>query len=215
MKATTLLCGLAVGAAVACGQTWATPVGMGPDGPGQLTSTHDLAATGGFEIRVPGGDGVTASPGAPNWRKTLRLGNTALDQGQILQVVELINVGQQANPGPHWEDWHERIVTPGWSWERGRFFGRDSGGNTVVDVDGIISGALNELIDFSKFDLAPGGIAEIQKVIVCAQVRCTGDIEIREFPTIPEPASLLLLGAGLSVLLVLRRRGPLAPPSLE
>ena len=126
-------------------------------------------------------------------------------------LLEYITVGR----GTQLTDWHEEILTPGWEW------------NDVVDpfialiVDNNFGGVLPGLsfnrtstkLDFSFDAILPGTQILIQKELEFVGVDDSNDEEIfegsvviREYPTIPEPSTFILLGAGLAGLAFWRKR---------
>ena len=128
----------------------------------------------------------------------------------FLSLSEFLQVG----PGPSWTDWHENILTPGWSW-----------GNVNIVTPGVV-GPTNLVInqagpsvDFFFDPLAPG-----TNVIIRKQLHFNGQpnttmqadflagnysIRVAEYPTsTPEPTTLPLVGLALggAAMVGLRRR---------
>ncbi len=161
------------------------------------------SASGSYWLKVlsPAGDATrpTLVPGTP---------------GADLVIVEHLTVGGDTP----WYDWHEVIVTNGFSFVDATVYAY---GTTDV-VDGLsvqMTKGTNDSYHFNNLDLffsplAPGTTITIVKTIRWEGINWEGSsyfgsdfIQIRQFPTvIPEPATLGLLAVGGGMFGLLRRR---------
>jgi PEP-CTERM motif len=196
----------------------AHPVGWG-SGPPLVTEhgfdpniapVHPNAQPGGWTIGAPTDPiGITAAPGQPPWLKLLQVPNF-FQFSTHLTLIEHLVVGQPGDPGPPWTDWHEHIIDSPWDWVSGQIIVAgvvvatgELGDPNPGPPDGHSS---NIWFDFDP--LQPGTQLTVVKTIHChVQPGCEqAPIRIIEYPTIPEPATLGLLGAALLATIGLRSR---------
>jgi hypothetical protein len=113
-----------------------------------------------------------------------------------LHITENIHVSQ----GVAWTDWDEKILTDGWIWASNPSPQVDLTGNTIGQVIGDISADGHTVVfDFSPA-LQPCTYLTITKTLVWTGGGdpgvVPGPVTIAEWPTVPEPGTLVLLLAG-------------------
>lgn len=198
--------GLGVSAVVlilsACaGQVFAQGVGN----LGSLPSQIPHNGINGWDVVNPSGGAlpVVRDPLGPVWRKNLLAPpGGVINGGQTYTLHEfLITSGTLS-----WSDWHEQILTPGWSFA-----------NVVLGVNGwgtpagfsVVNTPGNALqggsVSFYFNPIPPNTFVQIQKTLVYnGPVPATfSSIAIDQYPT-PEPATMSLLALGGAA--VMRRR---------
>jgi hypothetical protein len=211
----------------------APPFGAsGGDGP-TTTSAYNLAGTGWFvddgtfPASLGGFQEIAYDPAAGPWHKRLLGGDggefAASDTGvgalMVFSVTEQITVGGTVP----WMDWHELILQPGWRWLDDR---AGSGEPTIHFASGVTIPGLEVSftdptptsggqLDFTFDPLAPGTNIRITKRLIFEGLDpllpgdvFLGTLDIYQYPTVPEPATLVLAIAGmLAVMGSIRARG--------
>lgn len=111
-----------------------------------------------------------------------------------------------------WTDWHERIAQPGWRWLDDRAGSGEpnvhfaSGvpvpGHTVTFTDP--TPTEGGKLDFTFPPLPPGTLIRINKRLIYEGLdpllpgdTFFGTLDLYQFPTVPEPASAMLMVAGM------------------
>ncbi len=191
-----------------CGGWWMASQAraQGVGNPGSLPSTIYLDPSGtGWNV---GPVTVVRDPNGQPWHKhfTDPLGGPIVAPwGSVWPVQETLIIG----PNLPWSDWHEEIITPGWSWDvQVSILVNNSvppAGLSVVNTPG--TSTTGGILDFYFNSLPVGTMLTIRKQFVFDGIPgavFTGSIDVDEYPT-PEPASLGLLALG-GVLALRRRR---------
>jgi hypothetical protein len=199
--------------------------GIGSDNGFAISTRHSFISTPGGAGWLVGPQVVSADPDAGAWLQHLQSPGRLLGSTGTFYLLEVIKVG----PGLAWTDWHEEILTPGWSWVSGAIYayganpaglslnkaltGAGSGafpfnwfGSNEPIAQGEIKG---DRIDFSFEALDPSSW-----IFILKSIHWTGDdtgrrfapIRIAEYPSpVPIPSALLLLGGGLIGLAAIRK----------
>jgi hypothetical protein len=122
------------------------------------------------------------------WQKTLTNFVAPLTINEAIQI---------APGGPNWTDWEEQILDPGWVWA--------GGASLSVLGGGTYNGTLTADQKTVEFDFPAQGVGTtlvINKVLqwngVVGQAPRT--VTINEWPTVPEPGTIVLLTTGLLTL---------------
>jgi len=133
---------------------------------------------------------VSLDPAAGPWIKTL---DPPTFPGTFVLKEDLF-----VGPGPAWTDWHEEILnSPGWSW----------GGWGIAGAGNVQVNQTPTMIEFFFDPVPPGSEIWFTKELVWQIAPIVPPpIQIIEWPTIPEPASLALVAGALLGLVALRRR---------
>ena len=171
-------------------------------GDGQsVSSDHDAGGDDYVEIGGAPPVDVRYDPDAGPWVKTIINLNP---NARVVTIIENLHV-----VGPAWTDWHEEIVDPGWRWLLGSNMDATTEGTLVIDdLQGILSADGQEL-DF----LFPGTplpectmVSIVKKLTWLGEMPTPGFVTIQQWPTVPEPSTVvMLLCAGLAGLYLWRR----------
>ena len=195
----TAWCLLAVGVILCLGATRAAAIPVLPT-PGSETGlgTPEEYPVSGGTVNV-GSAGVPKdiyySAGAGPWQKTFQLQGLV---GNQLVINEFLHVSQ----GLSWTDWHEVVIGPtgpaGWQWSNPTLSYVTNGGGSG-NVVGVINGAQ---VDFFFPAQPPSSTINITKTLTWGgAIAVPGTVRVDQWPTVPEPGTLVLLAmAGLSVL---------------
>ena len=125
------------------------------------------------------------------WQKIIRNPATPLTINEVIHVAQ----------NPAWTDWHEQIVSPpGWVW---------TANSSLTLPDGtIMPGQMSADLQSVWWDFAtplvPCTVLTINKTLQWTQpgVNPPTPLIIDQWPTVPEPGTIVLLAAGLLGLVV-------------
>ena len=201
MKGVVLICALCLAGVASAGDLTA---GAGPGT--SVNTTHDyVPCDTGWDITGENSSPlyVWMDPTAGAWEKTLSLPAAAVPERLVL--LEYLQV-----KGNAWRDWHEEIVTPGWTW--GSVWDCDiwleDGAGGFITPPGLTTtiSPCGKVVSF-EFDAVPvGSDLLIEKWLIREpDVQPGSAIIVREYPT-PEPATLALLSMGGALVPRRRRR---------
>ena len=206
---------------------WASTYGhgIGSENGFAISTRHPLIATPAGAGWLVGPQTVSADPEAGAWLKHLQSPGRLLGSMDTFYLLEVIKVGS----GLAWTDWHEEILTPGWSWGSGAMYayganlaslslnkalaGNGMGAfpfNWFGSIEPIAQGEIKgDRIDFSFEALDPSSW-----VFILKSIHWTGEdggrrfasIRIAEYPSpVPIPSALVLLAGGLIGLVAIRK----------
>ncbi len=184
----------------------AIPASMNPNGPSVVTLVE--VNLGSSEIAAS----VSHDPNAGPWEKQIIVTDESFGTGagmipgDIITLTETITIA----PGVRtWTDWHEIIQTDFFFW-----------GDVSIDiVSGGVANPLNHTMikDAGELSLFFDPLPDGTELVITKQILMdinapfpdpfTGAIVIHEYPTVAEPETMLLFGAGFAALLLYRRRG--------
>ncbi len=206
---------------MACSSARADIAAGNGDGAGALSSFSYLDKAGGWNVEPPEGGYflIYLDPNAGPWRKTLGAPNGGFVVNQSYKLSELLQVATDPSvpplPSPPWTDYHESILTPGWMWIEDQSdpsltwtFGTNQPGlvaSHLIDAVGINAdwtfapaAAIDTTMMITKYVQYVGG----------AGADPFAPLVVAQYPTVPEPSTivLLLVGAAAMLLYGWRRR---------
>ena len=169
--------------------------------PDALSETAWTFGTAGLPIVI------TQNPNAGVWEKVLS-GAGQLDTFQEVNLREFIRVGAGSQ---QFSDWHETVTTPNFEWgfDADDTFYTINGG--AQQFSGISFSPDFTSVSFTFPTLEPPGTV----IFIHKELEYIGSdtfdnnlnaITVDEYPTVPEPSTLALLGLGALGVLVSRRR---------
>lgn len=173
-----------------------------------LPTSFDLGPAGWQIVSAAGTPiPVVRDPNGPPWIKNLNGSGSAplvAQPGFSAQVHEMLQVSGNLP----WTDWHEDILSPGWSWVPVFFNvnGNPASNLQIANTPGspIAGGSISYVFD----PVLPGSTVEILKRLVfnagIPGAVHVGSVQVAQYPT-PEPASLACLALG-GIMLLRKRR---------
>jgi hypothetical protein len=177
--------------------TYASTITQDPTSPSE---TAWILGTAGLPFTI------SYNPGAGVWEKDLS-GAGPLDLYQEVNLLEYVKVGA----GQQWTDWHETVLTTNfiWGYDADDTFYTIDGG--AAQTAGIVYNADHTVVTFNfSPDIAANSVIMIHKELQYMGADTfdndTTAVVINEFPSIPEPSTLALMGVGLAGLVLRRRR---------
>ncbi len=184
----------------------ATPIGPNTGAPA-LTTTISTYGVDPFSTEAAALIGTSTNPvpisyggaTAGSWLKQLQ--GLVLDPTDELNLVEYVRV----DPQQDWTDWHEVIKAQniGWSQDADDSWYSLDGGTTKIYTGYTYNGQDLELV--FQTPVAPGTLVIFHKELInLGSSQFSGEIDVNQYPSVPEPATLSLLALG--GLAMLRRR---------
>jgi len=169
------------------------------------TDNYAFGTTGWF-VEGPGGTGIPIyyDPNAGPWHKQLAAPGGGFLVNHIYAIWEtpMVAAAPGSNPpGPAWTDWHETILSPGFDW-----FSDANDPWTFSSTPVGVSATFTFGAGLADFYFTPA--ADVGTTLnIVKYVKYGGGgtpnqpLVIGEFPTVPEPSTIVLLGVGAVSLL--------------
>jgi hypothetical protein len=179
---------------------------IGPGISDQSNIDYDTGA-GGWDVNngAGGNQDVYLDPLKGPWFKNLAAVLGGAQMNASYKLTENLHVG--GGPGglaPAWNDYHETIITPGWTWAPNG--GQTPWSSTWINSQFIIDGtSLNVDWTFNPVIGVCNNFTMIKWLTYNGGGNPNAGVVVSEYPT-PEPATLALLGFGVAGLLARRRR---------
>ena len=181
----------------------ASAIPIGPDVTGtQFESDHGYSDSGEFNWDIDNSGNpynFSQQENSGPWIKNLT-GSPEVGIGGEFTLRETIEVGDP----PAFTDWTMEFITEGWEWTEGTLW-VDGTAHAFGSPDSNARNAMTFL--FLDAPILPGTVFEITATMKWAGTPSQSvwagvpaEIQIMQFPVIPEPATLVLMGIGLGVM---------------